>query len=160
MKHKFTCLFFLSALAITSCSQLKSNTAIHSLMSKDRNVIELSVGEMANLVEHNYGVSILFYSLQCSYCDKARESLKEMAKKYDYALFQLEMNRQVEEYIQEDFKQVNLSLYHYPTLFLFENNELSYYIDNENLLNYSSLRRILIPQLFETETFYQDINNL
>jgi hypothetical protein len=50
MKKIISLLLLIPILSITGCSKLKSDTAIHSLMSKDDEVIELSPIELINLV--------------------------------------------------------------------------------------------------------------
>ena len=157
MKKIISLLLLLPILSITGCSKLKSDTAIHSLMSKDDEVIELSPIELINLVEERYGMTVLFYTEHCSFCDRARDAIKEMAKKYDYAFFQIEINSQNGEYLLENFKVCDIGDLGYPSIRLFENAKLNYSNNSADILNYSSLRRVLVPQLIETETYYQDI---
>ena len=157
MNRKLFTLLILPVVSLTSCSKLKSETAIHSLMSKQHEVIELSAIEMMNMVKEGFGMTVLFYTEQCSYCEDAKTAIKTMAEKYNYAMFEVEINKQSEDYLREHFTVANIGEYGYPTLRLFDEGKLNYTIMGTDMLQYKSLRRQLIPQLIETDSYHQEI---
>lgn len=157
MNKKLTLLLIFPVISLNGCSKLKGETAIHSLMSKNHEVIELSALEMMNMVNEGFGMTVLFYTEQCSYCEEAKTAIKTMAERYDYAMFEVEINKQSEDYLKEHFTVADIGEYGYPTVRLFDNGKLNYTIMGTDMLNYRSLRRQIIPQLIETDSYYQEI---
>ena len=157
MNRKLVTLLILPIISLTSCDKLKSETAIHSLMSKKHEVIELSAIEMMNMVNEGFGMTVLFYTEQCGFCRQAQDSIGKMAKNYNYAMFQVEINKQNEEYLNEHFTVSDIGGLGYPAMHLFDNGQLNYKINGSSLLSYSALKRVLIPELIETNLYYQEI---
>ncbi len=143
MQKRLITLLTTLSFTITGCGSIKNEKAIHSIMNDESDVIEVKAETVEYMFKEKYSFSILMYSNNCSYCEKAVGNLKSIKDELNYSLYQIEMYTASIEYHSDklpNYYNVNDSC---PFLYVIKEGEVSYKSKIEDLTNYTNLKKMI-----------------
>ena len=143
MQKRLITLLIILSFTIAGCGSMKNEKAIHSIMNDESDVIEVKAETVEYMFKEKYSFSILMYSNNCSYCEKAVDNLKSIKGELNYSLYQIEMYIASIEYLSDKLPNYYSSNDSYPFLYVVKEGEVSYKSKIEDLTNYTNLKKMI-----------------
>ena len=143
MRKSLFTLIGVASLLFTGCSSVKNKNAIYTFNSYEKEVIELKATSVENMINENYSFSILMYTEQCSYCNKAKENLSKATSELGFATYQIEMYSTSINYLSEKLPDYYSTEDTYPFLYIINKGQVSYKSKVEDVTNLSNLKKLM-----------------
>ncbi len=148
--HTLLCVF---ATILSGCSSrvVKNENAHYAFSSYEHEALEINANTVKYMLDNDFSFSLFMYTEACSSCQKGKELIDEYVKKNPYQIYQIEMEtnavNSLEKY-SDVFKGLS-----YPTLMCFNQGKLTYTITSKSFKNYTGLKKVLSPQMIETDIY-------
>lgn len=141
-KGLVTLFIFLTFLTI-GCSSIKNENAIYATYSYEKEVIEAKAQSVENMIKEKMSFSLLMYTEQCNYCQKAKENLNQVIKDFGFTFYQIEMYNSSIDYLNEKLPDYYSKNDSYPFLYIINRGEISYKSKVEDLTNISNFKKMV-----------------
>ena len=143
MQKRLFALLSCLIITVTGCDSIKNENAIHSIMNNEGQVIELKAETVEHMINEKYSFSLLMYTNNCSYCEKAKENLAKLASKDGYATYQIEMYSASINYLSEKLPDLYKVEDTYPFMYFINEGKVSYKSKVEDLIQYTNLKKLI-----------------
>lgn len=146
-------------LALTGCGSVKNQNAIQSMMSDEKEVINLKAEAVDYMINHKFSFAILMYTDQCSYCNTAKENLLKLKKESNYALYQIEMFEAPINYLTNKLPNYFKVDDTYPFMYIIKEGEISYKSSINDITDYANLKKMINSYSTKTNAYHLTDSN-
>ena len=151
MRKGLLSLLICSSVLFSGCKSVKNENAIHSIMSYEKEVVELKAESVSHMIDERYSFILLMYTEACSSCTKAKDNLSKVSKDLGFATFQIEMYDASIKYLSEHHPQLFNVDDSYPFLYVFDEGSVPYKSKYDDLNNSTNLKKLIKSYSNETK---------
>lgn len=128
---------------IPGCKEIKNEKAIYSVMNEEKQVIEVKAESVEYMINQKYSFTLLMYTEQCSYCEKAKDNYSKVCNEYGFASYQIEMFAGSIEYLSSKLPAYFSTNQTYPSLYILREGQISYKSNVEDVTDYSNFKKMI-----------------